>query len=427
VCGFPARFGRVPQASPDAVLLVVFGAFECVCVAKAEREPAYGVAFTGVKLLSVEPVEGVSALLAAPLLCFVCRVASLVEHYDTCMWLLRCIAWLPYVLNGALVVLVEVLPGPARIAPAVLLTAVFSLMAAIVFPLWFEVYRSVGLRSSEVLLGRLLALLVEHRVLVLECFSLVSSGAWVHCVVPWVALGAGDSTMCCVGCLSVALSVVRLALVIASVLVFPLTPGANVFGCAWRVCCQLLVDSPLCMVLVSLEADGGVSYRFVRVPHCGARNSQFLWLCVHLVSLSDHEEDREEGVSRISVGNRVLCRVLPTMEWVDDWLVPIVRFFGGCSRVVFGWCFPLFGLDLASLGTGGIVIPCRGLKALAGYPFPLSLLFFPFPSSSTMGRLPSGDLGMERSAARGGAWERHRGARKRWSCVVKALRGFGSS
>ncbi|MQL96770.1 hypothetical protein Taro_029450 [Colocasia esculenta] len=123
--------------------------------------------------------------------------------------------------------------------------------------LWFEVCRLVGLRSGEVLPGRLLALLVEvlpkaasccfgcccslslyrdelfstvlvglrvpvarmvcfisramralpdgclHHVLVLECFGFVPSGAWVHCVVPWVASGAGDSTMCCAGCLSV--------------------------------------------------------------------------------------------------------------------------------------------------------------------------------------------------------------------------------
>ncbi|MQM15189.1 hypothetical protein Taro_048128 [Colocasia esculenta] len=44
-----------------------------------------------------------------------------------------------------------------------------------------------------------------------------------------------------------------------------------------------------------------------------------------------------------------------------------------------------------------------------------------------MGRLPSNDPGVERPAARGRAWERRRGARRRWPCVVKALRGFGSS
>ncbi|MQL86861.1 hypothetical protein Taro_019390, partial [Colocasia esculenta] len=69
---------------------------------------------------------------------------------------LRCIAWLPCVLvmfsrtvccgldedfsqdylvfNGALVVLVEVIPGPACIASAVLLAAVFSLMVRVVWP-----------------------------------------------------------------------------------------------------------------------------------------------------------------------------------------------------------------------------------------------------------------------------------------------------
>ncbi|MQL72633.1 hypothetical protein Taro_004971 [Colocasia esculenta] len=114
-----------------------------------------GVAFTGAGLWSAEPVDGVLALLAVPLLlgcvlvgspllvgvcpcwmspccwgvccwlcvwpcmtlhhwalcsaqsmsllelsrCFVCRVASLVERCDTWLWLLlRCIAWLPCVL-----------------------------------------------------------------------------------------------------------------------------------------------------------------------------------------------------------------------------------------------------------------------------------------------------------------------------------------
>ncbi|MQM21828.1 hypothetical protein Taro_054873 [Colocasia esculenta] len=43
-----------------------------------------------------------------------------------------------------------------------------------------------------------------------------------------------------------------------------------------------------------------------------------------------------------------------------------------------------------------------------------------------MGRLPSGDPGVERPTTRGRAWERRRGARRRWPCVVKALREFGS-
>ncbi|MQM09042.1 hypothetical protein Taro_041906 [Colocasia esculenta] len=38
-------------------------------------------------------------------------------------------------------------------------------------------------------------------VLVLECFGFVPSGALVHCVIPSVAPGACDSTMCCAMCL----------------------------------------------------------------------------------------------------------------------------------------------------------------------------------------------------------------------------------
>ncbi|MQL93429.1 hypothetical protein Taro_026072 [Colocasia esculenta] len=40
-----------------------------------------------------------------------------------------------------------------------------------------------------------------------------------------------------------------------------------------------------------------------------------------------------------------------------------------------------------------------------------------------MGRLPSGEPSVERSVSSCGAVEQHRGARRRWSCVVKALRG----
>ncbi|MQM18289.1 hypothetical protein Taro_051277, partial [Colocasia esculenta] len=107
----------------------------------------------------------------------VCRVAPLVECCYTCLWLLSALCWLVvnsckllpeffsvgsggsenglllsgwlvrscgFSQSGALVVLVEVLPGPACVASEVLLAAVFSLMV-----------RVVGR------LGRLLALLVE--------------------------------------------------------------------------------------------------------------------------------------------------------------------------------------------------------------------------------------------------------------------------
>ncbi|MQL83748.1 hypothetical protein Taro_016242 [Colocasia esculenta] len=129
-------YGGRLQASRGAVLLVIFGAFGCACVVKAE---------------------------------------------GACLWcgLHRC-------RNGALVVLVEVLPGPACVASAVLLAAVISLKffvvwsfglcilvkvllritllsllekvlprsalcsfrATVVLPLWFEVCRLVELRSG---------------------------------------------------------------------------------------------------------------------------------------------------------------------------------------------------------------------------------------------------------------------------------------
>ncbi|MQM11546.1 hypothetical protein Taro_044451 [Colocasia esculenta] len=84
--------------------------------------------------------------------CSLCHVASLVERCDTCLWLLSAWCWLavsssevlpeffsvgsggkPFVvvLNGALVVLVEVLPGPSCVASADLLAAVFSLKCVV--------------------------------------------------------------------------------------------------------------------------------------------------------------------------------------------------------------------------------------------------------------------------------------------------------
>ncbi|MQM18953.1 hypothetical protein Taro_051953 [Colocasia esculenta] len=154
-----------------------------VCVPLRLTEPACGVAFTSAGLLPVESVEGVSASLAAPLLlgCSVCRVASPVEHCDTCLWLLSAWRWLvvssgevlpeffsigsggseecsvlisaivvlpqglryaasvglagAFWKNGAFVVLVEVLPGPDCVASIVLLAAVFSLMVCVLWSL----------------------------------------------------------------------------------------------------------------------------------------------------------------------------------------------------------------------------------------------------------------------------------------------------
>ncbi|MQL97592.1 hypothetical protein Taro_030287, partial [Colocasia esculenta] len=56
--------------------------------------------------------------------------------------------------------------------------------------------------------------------------------------------------------------------------------------------------------------------------------------------------------------------------------------------------------------------------ALADYPFPLSLLFFPFSSSPALGRLPYGDPSVERQESSCGAAEWHRGV----SWVTPGLR-----
>ncbi|MQM11519.1 hypothetical protein Taro_044426, partial [Colocasia esculenta] len=492
----------------------------------------------------------------APMFCVLCRVAPLVERYDTCMWLLSAWCWLvvsfgevlleffsvgsdgtevPRLValysgeNNALVVLMEVLLGPVCVAFAVLLAAVFSLMvrvvwvvhsaegssqdhplsilvevlpksarcsfrATVVLPLWFEVCRLVGLRSGEVLPGRLLAFLVEvlpkaasccfgrrcslfvemscrccqldclcysllgrcrsrccvlgrvsgcysdlvsvvgvwlavllveasalhcgfpyhawkrlvamrvfflyfplvapggdtplwycaagvriHRVLVLECFGFVPSGALVHCVVPRVALGACDSTMCCAMCLFMTfeccfttslgvggvalstsgtpLSVVRQVVVVACVLVS--------FSLLERVCLVVVPYFGLGPSEVDMLSSTSVA---ISVP---------VWLYVLLV-----------------VG-----MLVPALSPVCAWPV--------CYQLslVLPLCVALVSLE----ADGGVSYWFVRLKALAGYPFPPSLLFFPFPSSPLMGRFPSGDRDVVAPAGSCGAVDRRRG------------------
>ncbi|MQL74302.1 hypothetical protein Taro_006663 [Colocasia esculenta] len=188
-------------------------------------------------------------------------------------------------------------------------------------------------------------------------------------------------------CTLVALSVVHQALVVASVPVFPLACGASVCDCGtllrrWRSLLSirpvtvrsiglLVLDQVVCRCceMLSFGLTSDVFCASVTVCHivehvtlsfcgsgciwCPCPTTRKVWvrpsgdsgcrfrvlrvLRVCLLSLLDREE---------------------ATEWVADWLVLTARSVGGCSRVVFGWRFPLFGPDLASLGTYGVVVPC---------------------------------------------------------------------
>ncbi|MQL93830.1 hypothetical protein Taro_026478, partial [Colocasia esculenta] len=157
-----------------------FGLRVRVGVSRRLRYPTCGVTFTRAGLLPSASLLELSRFL-------VCCVAPLVEHCDTCLWLLPALCWLvvnssevlpeffsvgsggePLAIvlvrvalrtvlglflpvNGALVVLVEVLPEPVVLLS---LAAVFSLLA-VCFGYFF------GLHSGDVFPERLLALWVE--------------------------------------------------------------------------------------------------------------------------------------------------------------------------------------------------------------------------------------------------------------------------
>ncbi|MQL93110.1 hypothetical protein Taro_025747 [Colocasia esculenta] len=230
------------------------------------------------------------------------------------LWL-RCIAWLPCVLNYASVVLVEVLPGPACIVSAVLLVAVFSMKATVVLPPWFKVCRLVGLCSGEwdscVPVVRWFASLLAPCVLLQ---MVVWAGADVaFCALLglqsfacgfWRVFGE-ESFLLARGVVSaagapVALSVVCQALVVACVLVFPhfgskcvqLWYPALVWvplsGCAANSSLVLWLCVVLTMrkVFMRPTGDSGCHFRVLRV------------LRVHLVSLLD----RKEGFAGDRVG-----------------------------------------------------------------------------------------------------------------------------
>ncbi|MQM12667.1 hypothetical protein Taro_045586 [Colocasia esculenta] len=336
----------------------------------------------------------------------------------------------------ALVVLVEVLLGPACVASAVLLAAVFSLMCAVwlgrvlvrfsldgswrflveVLPKAASCV-SIALLCTDFLVGLLVQALfrcwgrrgllrsfrlavlgvwLSHRVLVLEHFGFVPSGALVHCVVPWLRVFRLWDT-----CASLSL-----------VVVFSLACGASVCDCGTLLRSGSLggrhVALNLCGCFASRVVVRGVDvfHASVAVCHvvehvtsnfCGStciwypcRTTRKVWvrpsgdsgcrfcvlrvLRVRLLSLLDRKEVglvtgasccswREASelladVSCVAVGNCVICRVLLTTERVADLLVLTARSVGGYGRVVFGWLFLLFGPNLASLGSSGVVVSC---------------------------------------------------------------------
>ncbi|MQM08952.1 hypothetical protein Taro_041810 [Colocasia esculenta] len=388
VCGFPARFVRVPQvavvavprawqvwlldmfmpwrrgwcwthwqwsslcggrfqASPDVVLLVVFGAFESL---RHLHVVVVGLMLTGCEL-----------------------------------WL-RCIAWLPYVLNDALVVLVEVLPGLVlpKIALLSLLvevlprSALCSFRATVVLPLWFKVCHLVRLRSGEVLLGRLLALLVEVLPKAARCVVRLA-----------VRLAAALVILPCCSFLSLSAALVGLRVPVARM------------ACFVSHALRALPDGGLCTLIVSFVRRSPIGGRHVVLDLCscfgfrvvvrgvgesGSRGRSLLSVCLVTVRpigllILDHMVCRRWEVSyssltsdvfRVSIAvchvvERVLrMRLLSLLDHEEGFAGDRVgcRSVGPNSEVCwwpqpysFGWRLPLFGPDLASLDTGGIVIP----------------------------------------------------------------------
>ncbi|MQL84073.1 hypothetical protein Taro_016573 [Colocasia esculenta] len=207
------------------------------------------------------------------------------------------------------------------------------------------------------------------------CLVVVPLPLWGGCfaclvVVPWLGLGPFE--------VDVLLSASAVVLVFVWLCVFwvvnMLIPALSSV-CAWRVCCQPFVGSPV--EVSDFGLTSGVFRASVAVCHvvehvtpsfCGSACVWFRWQRSALLT----------GVSRVAVGNCALCWVLLATEWVAGSWVTIVRSVGDCNCEDFGWRFLLFGPDLASLGTWGfrsVWAPhvYLELKALASDPLSPSL------------------------------------------------------
>ncbi|MQL75374.1 hypothetical protein Taro_007745 [Colocasia esculenta] len=437
-------YGGRLQTSPGAVLLVVFDAFDCLCIAKAER------AYVWRGLHRCRVVACGTALRHL----FVVVVGLVLAGCE--LWL-RCIAWLPCVLvrfprtifycpvrsgefsqSSALVVLVEVLPGPACDRPLSLLVEVLprnalcSFWTTVVLPLWFEVCRLVGLRSGEVLPGQLLALLVEvlpkcmldcASACALEAFHVVvlvfglsigrdRGGASCSCAlgIRCVLLLPMRQSQCSVFCVLLGADIVVALLKLSAfrVLLLWVSGGESpsMGPVALSVVCQALV---IACVLVSLSLCERVC--LIVVPYFGLGPSKVdvlsstsavvfvsVWLCVALVSL--------EADGRVSY--QFVCHLTPVrVAGVSVWPVAVSVGDAFLSRSVDPSC------------------SCRGIcgaKSLGRLPLsPLSPLL-PFPLFSGDGEVPLRRSG--RGGTSGLVWS---GGAASWSEEEVAERHEGPS
>ncbi|MQL77502.1 hypothetical protein Taro_009912 [Colocasia esculenta] len=259
------------------------------------------------------------------------------------------------VLNDALVVLVEVLPGLACVASVVLLAVVFSLMCAVRLGCVLVRFSQDGSwhfwwRFSPKLL---------RVVLVVVALSLCRDSGLVSAVGVWLAV------------LRMEVSVSRC-------------------GFASRMWKRLVFVSFLCFSLVARGGDAP------------------LWCCVATV--------RIVPVGLVRVVIEVVLLAL-AHQGVAAVFTPCVAEAGvdvACCALS-GLRFLACGFRFVTRRGGPSRSGCRGLKAQAGYPFPLSLLFFPFPSSPTVGRLPFGDRSV---VAPVGSW------RRRGACLERGADSF---
>ncbi|MQL89479.1 hypothetical protein Taro_022053 [Colocasia esculenta] len=322
-------------------------------------------------------------MLAGKSRCSVCCVASLVECCDTCLWLLSAWCWLVVSSCEVLLEFFSVGSGGSeglRYAASVGLARAFWR----VFP-----ERCLGDSGGVKILPRIALCrswqrffqgVLSVRRLLAPLVEVLTKSA--SCVVPLavcLAVALASSSCSSFPCFSVARVGLRVPVVqmVASFFAPCVLSQMVVWELLWFsllvrqsrcfVFCALhgadvmvallkLLSAFLCTFLVGLwwRVPFGLGSVWPVVPFltCGSlhmalvwkpmaespvsSSGDILWLPVRLVSLSDHEE---------------------VTEWVSNRLVPTARSVDGCSCVVFGWHFLQFGTNLASLGTGGNVVP----------------------------------------------------------------------